>query len=82
MTVFFDFVTTIIFMWQDGIHTEKNFIVRWLASTVGIIPGVFLGKLLQIIAAMGFSSLSFSLARATLLLILLLNLVAVFNNLL
>jgi hypothetical protein len=82
LTVFADFITTIQFMQEDGIHTENNLVVRWLASTLGIFPGVFAGKFLQIIAAMGFSALSQSLARATLLLILLLNLVAVFVNLL
>lgn len=81
-SVFFDFVTTLLFMQNDGIQFEKNLVVRWLASTLGIIPGVFIGKSLQIIAAIIFSALSLTLARATLLLILLLNLVAVIVNLL
>lgn len=81
ITVFLDFVTTVLFMWNDGIHTEMNFIVRWLASTIGILPGVLLGKLLQIISAIGFSSLSLSFAGVTLLLIILLNLMAVVINL-
>ncbi len=81
-TVFFDFVSTVLFMERDGIRTEGNLVVRNLAFTVGIIPGVAIGKLLQIIAAISFSALSASLARATLLLILLLNVVAVFKNLL
>lgn len=81
-TALLDFVTTVIFMWQDGIHTEGNIIVRYLAYTIGVIPGVFLGKFLQIIAAIGFSALAPSLARATLLLILLLNFVAIIKNVL
>ena len=81
LTVTFDFITTVSFMLHDGIITEKNFIIRWLASNMGIFPGVLLGKILQIIAAIGFSSLSLSLARATLLLILLLNVVAIIINL-
>ena len=80
LTAFFDFVTTLLFMLHDGIHTEGNFIVRWLASTIGVVPGVFIGKSLQVIAAIGFSSLSLSLSRAVLLLMLLLNLVAVVMN--
>ncbi len=79
-TVVFDFVTTVSFMGQDGIHTEGNATVRYLAQTIGIIPGVAIAKLLQIVAAIGFSALAPSLARATLLLILLLNFVAIIKN--
>ncbi len=82
LTTIFDFVSTLLFMWEDGIHTEKNFIVRWLAINIGIIPGVFLAKILQIFSAIGFSALSSTLARATLLLILLLNTMAIIHNLL
>ncbi len=82
VTAFLDFVTTLIFMHNDGIQYEKNLVVRWLAFTIGIIPGVFIGKSLQILAAIIFSALSLTLARATLLLILLLNLLAVMVNLL
>ena len=79
-TVFFDFVTTVLFMQHDGIHTEGNAVVRNLAYRLGIFPGVALAKLLQIVAAIGFSALAPSLARATLLLILLLNVVAIVKN--
>jgi hypothetical protein len=82
LTSFLDFVTTVLFMWHDGIQSEGNVVVRWLASTIGVIPGVFMGKSFQIIAAVGFSSLSLSLSRAVLLLMLLLNVVAVVGNLL
>jgi len=82
LTASIDFITTISFMWKYGIHIEGNLVVRWLAHTFGILPGVFIGKSLQIVAAIGFSALSFSLARTTLLLILLLNLVAAIKNIL
>lgn len=82
ITVFFDFITTVLFMRHDGIHTEGNTIVRYLAYTLGIIPGVAVGKLLQIIAVIGFSALAPSLARAILLLIILLNFVAIIKNVL
>lgn len=82
VTAFFDFVTTVLFMQEDGIQFERNFIIRWLVSTIGVLPGVFLGKFLQILAAIGFSALSLAFSRAILLLILLLNLVAVIINLL
>lgn len=81
LTALFDFVTTVLFMLNEGVDKEANIVVRWLASTIGVFPGVFVGKSLQIIAAIGFSALSLSLARATLLLLLLLNLVAVVINL-
>ena len=80
VTAYFDFVTTVLFMDQDGIQLERNFIVRWLAFSIGILPGVFLGKFLQILAAIVFSALSLRLARATLLLMHFLNLVAVIIN--
>lgn len=82
VTAFLDFVTTLLFMQNDGIQFERNLLIRWLAYTLGIVPGVFIGKSLQILAAIVFSALSLKLARATLLLILLLNLVAVIVNLL
>ena len=82
VTVGFDFITTLSFMYDVGIYREKNYIIRWLASSLGIIPGVFIGKLLQIGAAIGLSALSLKYSRAILLLIILLNLLAVFINLL
>lgn len=81
-TALFDFTTTLSFMQQDGIEFEKNLVVRWLANTLGIVPGVLIGKSLQLLAAMIFSALSLKLARATLLLILLLNVMAIIVNLL
>jgi hypothetical protein len=82
LTAVFDFATTVVFMRYDGIHTEGNFIVRWLASTIGIVPGVFIAKVLQVVAAAGFSALSLTLSRAVLLVIILVNLLAVFRNVL
>ncbi len=82
VTAFSDFVTTVSFMHEGGIQLEGNFIIRWLASTLGILPGVFIGKSLQILAAAGFSALSLKFSRAILLLILFLNLAAVIINLL
>ena len=69
-------------MYHDGINQEKNYVVRWLSFNMGIIPGVAIGKSLQVIAAIVFSALSFKLSRATLLLLVLLNLWAIFINLL
>jgi hypothetical protein len=82
VTVAFDFATTLLFMSQYGIRFEKNLLVRWLANTFGIIPGVLIGKCLQLLPAAGFCALSFRLSRPILLFIVLLNLSAILVNLL
>jgi hypothetical protein len=69
------------FISRYGVRVENNAIVRWLANTLGIVPGVLVGKCLQLFAAIGFSALSLKLARAILLLIVLLNFVAILINL-
>lgn len=81
LTALLDFGTTLLFMYEDGIQQEGNYIVRLLAYTFGIIPGVLLGKSLQIIAAIGFSALSLRMSRPVLLIILLINFLAVIINL-
>jgi hypothetical protein len=81
-TMLLDFVTTVYFMQNKGIHLEQNLAVRWLAYTLGIVPGVMTGKLLQLCSVLGLTALSFKLSRAILLLVILLNLLAVFINLL
>jgi len=80
LTVFLDYFSTLYFMFFDGVDTEANAVIRWLAYQFGVIVGVFLGKSLQLVAAVAFVALSQSLARAVLLLLLLLNLLAVINN--
>ena len=82
LTVVLDFISTLYFMFLDGIYTEGNGVIRWLAYEFGVIAGVFLGKSLQVVAAIAFVSLTQKLARAVLLLLVLLNVVAVINNLL
>jgi len=79
-TVILDFATTLNFMWRDGIELEKNPVIRGLATLLGIVPGVVVGKLLQIFAAVVLTSLSKKLNRAVLLLIVLLNIWAIFIN--
>jgi hypothetical protein len=81
ITIAFDFATTLLFMSQYGIRFEKNLVVRWLANTLGIIPGVLIGKSLQLLPAAGFCALSFRLSRPILLLIVLLNFFAILVNL-
>ena len=81
VTALSDFASTLLFMYQYGIAVERNAVVRWLALALGIIPGVAIGKSLQIFAAVAFSALSLKYSRAILLLIVLLNLVATVFNL-
>jgi hypothetical protein len=81
VTAFLDFVTTYRFMTQYGIAVERNMVVRWLALNLGIVPGVLIGKSLQIFAAAAFSALSFKYSRAILLLIVGVNLLAILFNL-
>lgn len=81
VTVFLDYFSTVYFMFVDGVDTEANTVIRWLAYEFGAIAGVLMGKGLQIVAAVVFVSLSPKLARAVLLLLVLLNALAVVNNL-
>ena len=82
LTVLLDYLSTLYFMFVDGVHTEANAVVRWLVYEFGLVVGVFLGKGLQVVAAIIFVSLTQKLARAVLLLLVLLNAVAAINNLL
>jgi len=81
LTVILDYLSTVYFMFFDGIYTEASTVIRGLAYEFGVITGVFVGKGLQIVAAVVFVSLSQKLARAVLLLLVLLNTLAVANNL-
>jgi len=69
-------------MFVDGIDAEANSVIRWLAYQFGVVVGVLLGKSLQVVAALGFVMLTEKLARAVLLVLVLLKAVAVLNNLL
>lgn len=80
VTAMLDFATTLGFMTEYGIRVERNMVVRWLALTLGIVPGVLIGKSLQIIAAAVFSALSLKHSRAILLLIIGVNFLAILGN--
>jgi len=80
LTAMLDFATTLNFMTEYGIRVERNAVVRWLALSLGMIPGVLIGKSLQIIAAAGFSALSLKYSRAILLLIVGVNFLAILAN--
>ena len=80
LTATIDYVTTLNFMINGSISLEANLVVRYLAYEFGIFVGVAIGKSLQVFAAIAFCSLSKELSRAVLLLIVLLNVVAIFIN--
>ncbi len=77
-----DFLSTVHFMGTKCICLEANVLVRFLAYQYGIVPGVFIGKLLQLISAVGFSSLSFRFSPLILFSLTVANLIAVAVNLL
>ncbi len=81
VTAFFDFASTLFFMTGIGINVERNMLVRWLATEMGILPGVALAKCLQLGAAAGFAALSFKHSRAVLMLLALINVLATLANL-
>jgi hypothetical protein len=80
VTAMIDFATTLGFMYEYGIRVEKNLVVRFLALHLGIIPGVLVGKSLQIFAAAILTALSPKYARAILLLIVGVNVLAFLAN--
>ncbi|MEW6998837.1 hypothetical protein AADZ86_14215 [Colwelliaceae bacterium BS250] len=80
LSALFDFITTINFMINDSIALEANLIIRYLAYQLGIFPGVFIGKLLQLFAGLCFCALTRHHSGLVLLLLILLNCVAIFIN--
>lgn len=80
LTAVIDYVTTLKFMINGSIALEANVVIRHLAYELGIFPGVFIGKLLQLFSGVAFCALSRELSRAILLLLILLNLLAIFIN--
>ena len=80
VTALLDFASTLGFMTEYGARVEKNMVIRWLVLNLGIIPGVIIGKSLQILAAAALSALSPKYSRAVLLLIIGVNLLAFLAN--
>ena len=80
VTAMLDFASTMGFMTEYGVRVEKNMVVRWLAQNLGIIPGVLIGKSLQVLAAAALTALAPRYSRAILLLIVGINLLAFLAN--
>lgn len=81
LSAILDFASTIYFIHFEGIEKEANLMIRWLAYSLGVYPGVALGKLLQLFSAMAFSALSLKYSRAILMVMIGLNVLAVIQNL-
>jgi uncharacterized membrane protein len=75
-----DSYSTVLFMRLDGISHEANFIIRWLATNLGMVAGVVLGKSFQLVVAVVFSALSLKYSRAILILLIGLNGLAAIHN--
>ncbi len=80
ITIVFDFLTTLNFVSNLGVHAEANIVVAWLMKNFGLGPGVLIGKSLQLIPVLAFVSLSKRMGNIFLLFVVLLNLWAVFIN--
>ena len=80
LTAMLDFASTLGFMSQYGIRVEANVVVRWLAMNLGMIPGVLVGKSLQVLAAAALAALSPKYSRAILLLLVGINVLALLAN--
>jgi hypothetical protein len=49
VTMIFDFFTTIYFVDKYGVATEGNSLVSWLIRNLGLVAGVLVGRILQLI---------------------------------
>ena len=82
VTIFLDYLTTLHFINEYGVHIEANRIVRYLMENIGVTPGLLLGKSLQLVSVLIFVCLHQRLGNLFLLIIILLNIWAVFINML
>jgi hypothetical protein len=80
MTMIFDFLTTLYFVDKYGVASEGNSLVSGLILTLGLVAGVFVGKLLQLFSVTAFVSLHQKLGNVFLLVVVLFNFWAVVVN--
>ncbi|BAO43534.1 hypothetical protein [Thiolapillus brandeum] len=81
ISILLDFFTTLQFMLRDGVQHEGNAVVRWLVQVLGVVPGILVGKLLQLIAVLGLTALSYRMAPAVVIVVVFSNCLAVLMNL-
>ena len=80
VSMFFDALTTVAFVRELGPEREMNPVVRWLLQSVGIVPGLVIGKLLQLGAVAAFVSLDRRWGNVLMLIVVVLNCWAVVVN--
>lgn len=80
VTMVLDFFTTLYFVEKYGVVTEGNSVVGWLIRNLGLVAGVFFGKLLQLFSVTVFASLHQKLGNIFLLVVVLFNFWAVVVN--
>lgn len=80
VTMVFDFFTTLYFVEKYGVETEGNSLVSWLIRNLGLVAGVFIGKILQLVPVTVFVSLHKKLGNIFLLIVILFNFWAVVVN--
>lgn len=80
VTMVFDYLTTLFFVDKYGPGAEANLVVYWLIVNQGVVIGVLIGKLLQLISVIVFVGLHRRLGNLFLLIVILLNCWAVVIN--
>ncbi len=81
VTAFADLFSTIGFMLLTGPEKELNLLVRHLSIHLGIFLGPVIGKTCQILAVCFFSGIVPRLSKAICILVIALNIIAIFMNL-
>lgn len=80
ITIIFDYLTTLNFVSKLGVEAEANQVVGWLIKNLGLLSGLFIGKLLQLASVIIFVCLHQRLGNLFLLFTILLNCWAVVMN--
>lgn len=80
VTAVLDVVSTIAFMSTVGIGRETNWIIRTTSIHLGIYLGPIVGKLFQLMGALGLGVMAPRLARFVLAVVILVNLIAFVLN--
>ena len=80
ISMFFDALSTVAFVRELGVEREMNPLIRWLLRSLGLVPGLVIGKLLQLAAVAVFVSLDRRWGNLMLLIVIFLNCWAVVIN--
>ena len=80
ITMFFDYLSTTVFIAQYGTEAEANLTTRFMMETINPYSGNLIGKLLQLIAVVCLVSVSRRAGNFFLLFVILLNCWAIVMN--